>query len=77
MVAAAPCAVPTFTYKFWLVCKAVDATVRCETTVEAVNADKAAFATIPVPPALGAVNSPAAAVVNEIDALVNITLLTE
>ena len=77
MVAAAPCAVPTFTYKFWLVCKAVDATVRCDTIVEPVIADKAALATMPVPPALGAVNSPAAAVVNEIDALVNTTLLTE
>jgi len=77
MVAAAPCAVPTLTYRFCPVCKAVDATVRCETTVEPVIADRAALATMPVPPALGAVNSPAAADDNETDAFVNITLLTE
>ena len=55
----------------------VAATVRCDTTVEDVKADKAALATIPVPAALGAVNRPAAAVVNEIEALVKTTLLTE
>ena len=56
---------------------AVDATVRCDTTVDAVMPDKAALATTPVPAALGAVNRPAAAVVNEIEALVKTTLLTE
>lgn len=75
-MAAAPWAVPTFTYRFWPVCWAVDATVRCDTTVEPVIADSAALDTIAVPPADGAVNKPAAAVVRDTLAFVKITLLT-
>jgi peptidoglycan hydrolase CwlO-like protein len=44
---------------------------------DSLNADKAALATIPVPPAEGAVNTPAAAVVKLTEAFVKITFETD
>jgi len=64
-------------YKFWVVCAAVEATVRWLTTDALVQADKAALATIAVPLALGAGNKPAAAVAKLADAFVTITFETE